>query len=226
MNNQTRKDFNQIKTYLNIENNGNIKFLLFASFLATHVFNLLVLYFVEFYTLKISLFNYISIIFFSILLLLDFLTVFIIFDIDNRKEFFPLYMGLMSSFYSLFFLMEYFDMMYYILKIPLGYVFIGIIGYVLTLIIWGLYFKKLLKDGYFSSIDRRANIWLLINIGLITSTLGLLIGNITKRIIPNDKNNFIMAIGFLIFSYCFSLGIQNIYKFYLLKKYKELINNK
>lgn len=163
---------------------------------------------------------YIFCILISIVVGMDLLAIYILSNREKRQKLYILFVGIYSFALSIVLYLSFFKTVYMVLKVrsPLPFI-VTIIIYLLILILGFIMLKHALKSGYYSgNKNSKKNIK---GIGAITgmSGIGVFIG---KMLIRNTEYQTIMlvfALTVLFLSYIMILGMHNIYKYYLVKKY-------
>lgn len=157
-----------------------------------------------------------------VIILIDSFAIFILTNIEKWQVLFSLFSGINCLALSIVFYIFFYKTIYLILKLHHPILLIGsIIGYVLIMI--GYWYKQIkgVKEGYYSREKKNENKYSGIIIG--ASGGGMILGKVLIRNTSYTTFMTIFAFIALIFSYLMILGTHNIYKYYLMRKYKQYV---
>lgn len=166
-------------------------------------------------------------IFYSIVplvILVDIWAALILTDLYKWQKMYILFVGVYCFIMSLIFILISFKFIYYIVGINYSLFAVYAIALYLLILTTGFIFHiKALKNGYYT-LKKIGKGNKGVKIIVIFSVIGTIAGKFLIRSTSEQTAMVIFALAFLLFAYILELGINNIHKYYLLKKYKEYIN--
>ena len=159
----------------------------------------------------------------AITVVIDLFAVFIMFNVEKWQRLYILFVGVYSLSLSVVFYLSFFKIAYWVIgiKTPLLFIY-TIIIYILILLVGFMLHFKALSAGYYSNTKKKN----FKSAGIIAgmSGTGALIGRLLIRSADNQTAMLIFAFVFLFLSYTMILGIHNIYKYYLIKKFEQYVD--
>ena len=158
----------------------------------------------------------------TIIVIMDLFAIFIIFNVEKWQKLYILFVGIYSFAISIIFYMSFIKTIYFILNIKSLLLFaFTITFYILILLLSFMMLKKALKTGYFSGTGKKKGK----SIGVVAgmSGAGVFLGRMLIGSTNYQTIMIVLAFLFLFLSYIMILGILNIYKYYLIKKYEEYV---
>lgn len=154
-------------------------------------------------------------------IIIDIWAIYLMIEVGKKQKAYILFVGVFCTIMSLLLMVASFKIIQPVNGFPLDeYMKMSVLTYIAILVLGGIYHKLALMRGYYFNKNAKSKKG--VGIIIFFSALGLLVGRVIVRNVTEQIGTIIFAICVLILGYLLELGIHNIYKYYLIKKYNKV----
>jgi hypothetical protein len=153
-----------------------------------------------------------------LVLIISLWLIYLLIDTDNKKMQLTLFLGILSVFISVSFLIAAYKVASTEIKVPPSYVLLAITFYLIANIVSVLNTIRLIKNGYYNVQRKIEN-----PMGIIfaAGVLGLGIGGVLIKKMDQVSVVAILVVGLIFLSFLFCIGIHNLLKYHFLKCFQK-----
>ncbi len=164
--------------------------------------------------------NYTKAFLLPVIIIINIWDIYLMIAVSKRQKAYVLFIGMFCTIISLMLMIASFKVVQPLNEFPLDeYIIISVCIYMAILVIGGIYHRIAVMKGYYFNKNGRSN-----KVGgiiIICSAVGLFSGRIIAKMVTQQIVTVILAVCALLLAYIFELGIHNLYKYYLIRKYVE-----